>query len=281
VTESPQLLGAARLRELLNRHGIRPTKMLGQNFVIDPNTIRKVLAVAQVRPGDRVLEVGAGAGSLTLGLVDTGATVVAVEVDRRLVGVLEEVVAGVGEVEIVTADALEYDLAGSRATKLVANLPYNVAATVVLRALEEAASLRSLTVMTQREVGERLAAAPGSKTYGATSVMTAFYGRAGVAAPVSRNAFYPVPKVDSVIVRIDRHLKMPAVDATLFRQVVRAAFSQRRKMLRRSLVKTTGSLEAATEMLRHVGISAEARAEDVAIDEFVALVSAIQEQPRG
>lgn len=276
MTETPSLLGAARLRELLDRYGIRPTRTLGQNFVIDPNTIRKVVVVAGVEPGDRVLEIGAGAGSLTLGLLATGAEVIALEVDEKLVVLLRDVLGDQERLEVVAADALRYDLSTLRANKMVANLPYNVAATVVIRALETVPSLRTVTVMTQREVGERLAASPGSKVYGLTSVLTAFFGRAGVAAPVSRRAFYPVPKVDSVLVRIDRHAEGPSVDPFVFKRVAGAAFSQRRKMLRRCLVPLTGNLESATDLLRRARIPESARAEDVAPEKFITLAELIQ-----
>ncbi|HEU4481112.1 MAG TPA: 16S rRNA (adenine(1518)-N(6)/adenine(1519)-N(6))-dimethyltransferase RsmA [Actinomycetota bacterium] len=272
---TPELLGAGRLRALLASHGVRPTKSLGQNFVIDPNTIRKVVQVATIAPGDHVLEIGAGAGSLTLGLVAAGARVTAVELDQRLLPVLTEAVAGLDAVEIVEADALRMDHGAFSATQLVGNLPYNIAATIVIKALQEAPHLRSLTVMTQREVGERLAASPGSKSYGQPSVIVGFFATARVATRISRNAFYPVPNVDSVVVRIDRRAEVPDVDRRLFSEVVRHAFAQRRKTLRRSLASLLEGVEAEA-LFATAGVAPGARAEAIDVDGFVALTRAFQ-----
>ena len=187
--KTPDLLGPKRLQELFRRHGVRPRKSLGQNFVIDPNTIRKVIDIAAVDPEARVLEIGAGAGSLTLGLAAAAAHVTAVEVDPGLLPILAEVVSELPHVDIVAGDALTMDLTSLRADRMVANLPYNVATPVVLRILEHAPQITDLVVMTQREVGERLAAAPGSKVYGAPTVAAAFFAEARVAGSVSRRAF--------------------------------------------------------------------------------------------
>jgi 16S rRNA (adenine1518-N6/adenine1519-N6)-dimethyltransferase len=265
------LLGARRLRELLDLHGIRPTKSLGQNFVIDPNTIRKVVEVANLGSGDHVLEIGAGAGSLTLGLADAAGRVVALEYDRRLLPVLNETLGSVANVEVVHGDALEVDLAGFGATKVVANLPYNIAASVVLKVLEAAPGVESLTVMTQREVGERLAAAPGSKTYGQPSVLVAYFAAARVAAQISRRVFYPEPNVDSVLVRIDRRAPPEGSDHETFAALVRAGFSQRRKSLRNSLAPLVGSPARAEGLLEAAGIDPGTRAERLPLDRFVAL----------
>lgn len=271
MTDPVPLLGAARLRALLDEHGVRPTKSLGQNFVIDPNTIRKTLAVADLGPDERVLEIGPGAGSLTLGLASAADHVVAVERDTRLIPVLRSALGDLVNVEVVQADALALDLGSFEASSLVANLPYNVAASVVLKALEEADSIRSLTVMVQREVGERLAAAPGTKAYGATSVLVSFFASARVAATVSRNAFWPAPNVDSVIVRLDRSPTLPTVDRDAFFEVVKGAFSQRRKTIRNSLGATLGSNETAERVLALAGIDAAARAESLAPEDYLAL----------
>jgi 16S rRNA (adenine1518-N6/adenine1519-N6)-dimethyltransferase len=271
VTDPVPLLGAARLRALLDEHGVRPTKSLGQNFVIDPNTIRKTLAVADLGPDERVLEIGPGAGSLTLGLASAADHVVAVERDARLIPVLRSALGHTVNVDVVQADALALDLGSFKASSLVANLPYNVAASVVLKALEEADSIRSLTVMVQREVGERLAAAPGTKAYGATSVLVSFFASARVAATVSRNAFWPAPNVDSVIVRLDRSPTLPTVDRDAFFEVVKGAFSQRRKTIRNSLGAALGSNETAERVLALAGIDAAARAESLAPEDYLAL----------
>lgn len=266
-----ELLGARRIRELLHQRGIHLTKSLGQNFVIDPNTIRKMVQVSGVQPGDRVLEIGAGAGSLTLGLIETGAEVTALEIDARLLPILEEVLADTST-RIVHADALRVDLGSFEPAAVVANLPYNVAATVVLEALETCPTAKTLTVMTQREVAERLAAEPGSRIYGKTSVMVAFYGAATVVAKVSRNAFYPVPNVDSSIVRITRRT-VPGVDAQVFKRVVKAAFAQRRKSVRNGLAGVFGSATRAEERLRSVDVDPAARPESLSLDDMVRIAS--------
>lgn len=269
------LLGARRIRELLDERGIRLTKTLGQNFVIDPNTIRKMVEVAGVGPGDHVLEIGAGAGSLTLGLAATGARVTALEVDERLLPILAETLAGAPGVEVVAGDALRFDYSATDANVMVANLPYNIAATVVIQALQEGPALRRLTVMTQREVAERLAAGPGSKIYGQTSLLVAFHGIARLAGTVSRNAFYPVPNVDSSIVVIERNAP-PDVDENLFRAVVKAGFGQRRKTLRSGLAVLAGSPSAATDLLEQAGVDPGARAESLDLDAFVRIARAFE-----
>lgn len=264
--EQPPLLGARRLREVLAAHEVRPTKSLGQNFVVDPNTIRKVLQVARVASGDRVLEIGAGAGSLTVGLAAAAERVVALEVDPRLVQVLHETLAGVGNVEVVAGDALKIPLADVTAHKLVANLPYNVAVPVVLRVLEEAPQIQELVVMTQREVGERLVAVPGSKTYGRVSVLVAYFGAATMAAKISRRAFWPVPNVDSVLVRIERS-KAPGISPERLFPVVRAAFGQRRKTVRNNLQAPVGI--DLDEALRAAGVDPGVRAEQLGLEDFI------------
>ncbi|HYP23623.1 MAG TPA: 16S rRNA (adenine(1518)-N(6)/adenine(1519)-N(6))-dimethyltransferase RsmA [Actinomycetota bacterium] len=264
------LLGARRLRELLDAHGVRPSKSLGQNFVVDPTTIRKVVAVSGVGRDDEVLEIGAGAGSLTLGLAAAAGRVVAVEFDRALHPVLAETLSGVSNVEVVHADATKLDWSSVEATALVANLPYNIATPLVLDALSSARSLRTMTVMTQREAGERLAAPPGSKTYGHVSVVAAFFATATVAAPISRRVFYPEPNVDSVLVRLVRH-ETPRSDPSRLFALTRAAFSQRRKTLRSSLAGAVPDPERLPDALRAVGVAPTARPEELGIDEWLAL----------
>ena len=271
MSRAPALLGAGRVRALLARHGVTPDKSLGQNFVMDPNTIRKAVEIAQPSSEERVLEIGPGAGSLTLGLADAADSVVAVERDPRLLPVLADVLEGVSNVEVVHADALSVDLESFRASSLVANLPYNIAATVVLTVLEKVPSIETLTVMTQREVGERLAAVPGNKVYGATSVLTAFFAEAKVAASVSRNAFWPIPNVDSVIVRIQRRSEPTPVAAEAFFSVVKAAFGQRRKTLRNTLGALAGSADAAQTLISSAGIDPSARPETLGREAFIEL----------
>lgn len=268
------LLGAGRVRDLMRESGIRPAKSLGQNFVVDPNTIRKMIEVAEIRPEDHVLEIGAGVGSLTVGVAARAGRVTAVEVDERLLAALRDALGTTDNTEIVRADATTFDYRNIGATKLVANLPYNIAAQIVLRALENGMSLRSVTVMTQREVGERLAATPGSKVYGATSVLVAYHARARVAGRVSRNAFFPVPNVDSVIVRLDRHSAARDIPWELFAPAVRAAFAQRRKTLRAALTSYAGSASAAEDLLHRAGIDPTERAERVDVEGFLRLAAA-------
>lgn len=271
MTERTDFLGAARVRELLAEHGVNPSRALGQNFVVDPNTIRKTLSVARVSPTERVLEIGPGAGSLTLGLAAAAPSVVAIERDGRLIPLLKDVLSNRRNVEIIHHDAMKVDLAATRATSMVANLPYNIAAHLVLKVLEEAPEIRSLTVMTQKEVGERLAAGPGTKTYGATSVLVAYFALARVEAQISRRAFWPIPRVDSVLVRIDRRSDSEQVPPQSLFKVVKAAFSQRRKTLRNSLAELAESSSAAEDLIRQAGVDPARRPETLSLDDFLML----------
>ena len=273
MTAAPPLLGARRLQELFQSHGLRPKKSLGQNFVVDPNTIRKVLAAAELTGNEHVLEIGAGPGSLTLGLAGACAKVTAIEIDPGLLPVLQEVLATTDNVDVVQGDAMQLDLAAIPATRLVANLPYNVATPVVLKVLETAPQITDLLVMTQREVGARLAAAPGTKVYGAPTVMAAYFASAKVAVPIARKAFWPVPNVDSVMVRLTRREVLPGVDHKTCSRVVAAAFGQRRKTLRNSLAPIAGSPAAAAEVLARAGIEATARPEDIPPERFFELAA--------
>jgi 16S rRNA (adenine1518-N6/adenine1519-N6)-dimethyltransferase len=282
---SARLLTPPRVRALLARHGLRPAKALGQHYLADPNTARKVARLARVEPGDTVLEVGPGLGSLTLALREAGAAVVAVEVDARLLPALAEVVAGDPGVTVVVADALRADLAALApgAHRLVANLPYNIAAPLVLRVLAEFPALAAMTVMVQREVGERLAAAPGSAAYGAPSAKLAAVAEARVLAPVSRRVFVPEPHVDSVLVGVDRrpHPATAGLAWAAFARVVDAGFSQRRKTLRNAL-RTLGLGPAAVEALgARAGVDLARRAERLGVEEFAALARTLEAAPTG
>lgn len=266
-------LSRRQVGELLDAHGLRPRRALGQNFVVDPNTVRRIARLAGVGPGSRVVEIGAGLGSLTLALADTGATVVAVEVDPALVAVLGVQLEGRGA-SVVCADALTLawepflaevgppGAAPPAPWEVVANLPYNVAVPIVVRLLEEAPSVATVLVMVQREVGERLVAGPGSKQYGAVSVKVAYHATAAMVGAVPASVFVPRPKVDSVLVRMTRRPAV-AVDPgrvppeRLF-AVVRAGFAQRRKMLRRSLA---GLVDPAA--FEAAGVAPTARAEEL------------------
>ncbi len=256
---------AAEVSSLLERHGLHPSRALGQNFVVDPNTVRRIARLAGVGPGDRVVEIGAGLGSLTLALAETGASVLAIEKDRGLAPVLAEVVAGL-DVEVVHADALELDwaalLAPPASWSLVANLPYNVATPLVATILDHVPAVTRLLVMVQREVAERLAAGAGSPAYGAVSVKVAYWAEASVVGRVPATVFLPRPNVESALVRLERR-PAPAVDpaevpASFLFEVVRAGFGQRRKMLRRSLAALATPDDFAT-----AGVAPEARAEQL------------------
>jgi 16S rRNA (adenine1518-N6/adenine1519-N6)-dimethyltransferase len=259
-------LSRRQVRDLLSRFEVQPSKARGQNFVVDPNTVRRVARLSGVGPGDRVVEVGAGLGSLTLALAETGASVLAVEVDRRLLEALRSVVADAAGVTVVGGDALRLDwgaLLGEGVTgwTLVANLPYNIATPLVAQLLDGVPGIGRMVVMVQREAAERFAAKAGDEAYGAVSVKVAYWGVASVVARVPPTVFWPEPNVESAVVDIRRHEGgMPAVDVppeVLFR-VVAAGFGQRRKMLRRSLagLVTAEQFEAA-------GVRPEARAEEL------------------
>jgi 16S rRNA (adenine1518-N6/adenine1519-N6)-dimethyltransferase len=282
-----RLLGPGEIRDLARRLGVRPSKRLGQNFVIEPGTVRRIAALAGLGPGDVVLEVGPGLGSLTLALLEAGpARVVAVEVDRVLAGRLPQTVAGrapelAGRLTVVTADALvvgEADLAGpDRAAPgvLVANLPYNVAVPVLLHLLAVVPTLARGLVMVQAEVADRMCAAPGSRTYGAPSVKLAWYAAARPAGTVPRTVFWPVPNVDSRLVAVTRR-DPPATSASreeVF-AVIDAAFGQRRKTLRAALSGWAGSAPEAGRLLRVAGIDPGARGESLGVAEFARLAAA-------
>ena len=264
-------LGRARAVELLARHGLAPRRARGQNFVVDPNTVRRIARLAGVGPGDRVIEVGAGLGALTLALAETGARVTAIEVDDGLVRALGEVLAGHPDVELLNADATTLDWArlappGGRAV-LVSNLPYNVATPLVADLLDGAPGIARMLVMVQREVGERIVAGPGDGAYGAVSVKVAYWAVARLAGDVPRDVFLPVPRVDSVLVEIVRRDR-PAVDADRARlmALVRAGFAHRRKMLRRALA---GLVDAAA--FDAAGVAPTARAEELGLDDWARL----------
>jgi 16S rRNA (adenine1518-N6/adenine1519-N6)-dimethyltransferase len=272
-------LSRRELRRLLDEHGIVPSRARGQNFVVDPNTVRRVARLSGVGVGDRVVEIGAGLGSLSLALAETGASVTAIEVDHRLVPVLRSVVEPVG-VTVVEADAMRLDwgaLLGEARWALVANLPYNVATPLVADLLDGVPAVRRMTVMVQREVAERLAAAPGDEAYVAVSVKVAYWATAAIVARVPPTVFLPPPRVESAVIRIERRPE-PAVAADvdpewLFR-LVSAGFAQRRKMLRRSLagLVTADDLAAA-------GIREQARAEELGVGEWGRLAACTRRGP--
>jgi 16S rRNA (adenine1518-N6/adenine1519-N6)-dimethyltransferase len=281
VTDAPgsrPLLGAADIRALAGELGIRPTKTLGQNFVIDGNTIRRIVAAARLDPSETVLEVGPGLGSLTLGLLDAAANVVAIEIDPVLAGRLPATVErwrpdAVGRFALVLSDALKTTELPqgpfAQPSAVVANLPYNVAVPVVLHLLEHFPSLRHGLVMVQDEVADRLAAEPGSKVYGVPSVKAAWYGTMRKAGVIGMNVFWPAPKIHSGLVAFARTAQ-PATTATrreVF-AVIDAAFAQRRKTLRAALSGWAGSGAEAERALRAAGVDPQARGEVLGISDF-------------
>ena len=267
------LLGPVEIRALAAEFGIRPTKTLGQNFLHDANTIRRIVRTAELEPGERVLEVGPGLGSLTLGLLEDGHPVTAIEIDPVLAGALPRTVGQHlpgADLTVVQADALAVtSLPGPAPMALVANLPYNVAVPVLLNLLVAFPALRTALVLVQAEVADRLAAPPGSKVYGVPSVKAAWFGSVKRAGAVGPAVFWPVPNVDSGLVRLVRH-DPPATTASRLEvfAVIDAAFAQRRKMLRSALAGWAGSPAAAEAAIAAAGANPQARGETLTVHQF-------------
>lgn len=296
------LLGPVKIRQLADALGIRPTKTLGQNFVHDAGTVRRIVRDAGVGADDVVLEVGPGLGSLTLAILETGAQLSAIEIDpplaRALPSTIAEMMPAAAErFAVLNRDALDIaslaDLAAPDAwsttepgrrgepyapTHLVANLPYNVAVPVLLTLLDALPSLKSITVMVQLEVADRFAAGPGSRVYGVPSVKANWYARVWRGAKISRNVFWPVPNVDSALAHFELRPQPQGVDRAAVFAVVDAAFAQRRKTLRAALADWAGTPAQAEEILREAGIDPSRRGETLTIDEFVAIVRAQAER---
>ncbi len=277
MTEST-LLGPAEIRDLAELLGIQPTKKLGQNFVIDGNTVRRIVKASGVAAGESVVEVGPGLGSLTLGLREAGASVVAVEIDDRLAAQLpltvEQLRPG-APLTVITTDAMTVTALPGSPTALVANLPYNISVPVLLHFLEFFPGIDKALVMVQAEVGQRIAAEPGSKIYGGPSVKAAWYGRWTTAGQVSRQVFWPVPNVDSILVRFIR-ADQPGTEAERVATfaLVDAAFQQRRKMLRQALSVVLGGSAAASARLEAAGIAPTARGEELTVLDFLRVARA-------
>ncbi len=307
-----QLLGPIEIRQLAEELDLNPTKKLGQNFVHDPNTVRKIVKAADVTASDTVVEIGPGLGSLTLALLETGASVTAVEIDPRLAerlpATLVEQGADDADVAVILKDAMTVtvqdfvDSGRPLPTALVANLPYNVSVPVLLHMLEEFPTIDRVLVMVQLEVADRLAAVPGSKIYGVPSVKAGFYGSVSRAATIGKNVFWPAPKIDSGLVRIDRYadgkqpwaaeqrdreqLDREQLDQEQLRREVfalaDAAFLQRRKTLRAALSGHFGGGQAAEQALRDSGIDPTLRGEKLSTEQFVQLaVTSLRNDPRG
>lgn len=285
VSGASSLLGASDIRSIASRAGILPAKKYGQNFVIDPGTVRKIAALAGPGPSSTVIEVGPGLGSLTLALLETGAAVFAVEIDPKLAGLLSSTVEtympqAAGRLHVIRSDALELEpsqiSSAPASLMLVSNLPYNAATPIILTLLERFPGLSSFVVMVQKEVAERLAAQPGSKVYGVPSVKLAWYGTAQFAGVIGRNVFWPAPHIDSALVEFHRHTDPQAAERsknhTLKNRtflIIDKAFGQRRKTLRSALKGIVGD-----NAYRQAGIDASRRGETLTIEEFEALARA-------
>ena len=273
-----QLLGPAEIRDLAAELDVTPTKKLGQNFLHDPNTVRRIVAAAELSADDHVVEVGPGLGSLTLGLIDTAASVTALEIDPRLAGRLSTTVETFApqyaeRLSVINTDALkvaraDFDVAP---TALVANLPYNVSVPVLLHLLASLPSIRRVLVMVQKEVADRLAAQPGSKIYGVPSVKAAFYGDVSRAGTIGKHVFWPAPNIESGLVRIDVAADAPRELRDTIFPLVDAAFAQRRKTLRSTLSGIYGSAAAAEDALRAAGIDPGLRGEKLTVADFIRL----------
>ena len=268
-----ELLGAGEIRSLAAELDFRPTKKLGQNFVIDPNTIRKIVAAANLSTTDKVVEIGPGLGSLTLGLLEKVDQLIAIEFDQKLASKLTSTLqqkAPNKSCQILHADAMNVTQLDFEPDALVANLPYNISVPVILHFLESFPSISKVLVLVQAEVAARLVAGPGSKTYGSPSAKLAWYGRATSAGVVSRSIFWPVPNVDSALVYFKkRSTALPtALRAEVFR-VIDGAFAQRRKTLRQALSAWAGSPDQAEQILVKAGVSPQARGEDLSVDDFI------------
>lgn len=268
-----RLLGASDIRRLADTAGVRPTKQRGQNFVIDANTVRRIVDVSGIGPDDVVVEIGPGLGSLTLALLERARHVTAIEIDDALARQLPDTIAefapdAVDRFDLVHADAMRVrELPGPAPTALVANLPYNVSVPVLLHFLQTFESLRSVLVMVQAEVGHRLAAGPGSRTYGVPSVKAAWYADVRLAGNVGRSVFWPAPNVDSALVALQRR-EPPAGDREATFRVIDAAFAQRRKTLRAALTGLAGGGDVAERALTAAGVDPRTRGEQLGVADF-------------
>jgi 16S rRNA (adenine1518-N6/adenine1519-N6)-dimethyltransferase len=282
-----QTLGAGEIRKLADKLGLRPSKSLGQNFVIDGNTCRRIVRSSEIDSNDIVLEIGPGLGSLTIALLDVAREVIAVEIDSRLAEQLPKTIAvhlpeKFNDLHVINSDALLLTKITPEPRALVANLPYNVSVPVLLHILEHFPSISRGIVMVQAEVAERLAAQPGSKSYGVPSVKLAWWAKAQLAGAISREVFWPVPRVDSLLLSFTRHPKPEQgslrEEEELRRRtfaVIDKAFAQRRKMLRSALGDYLGSSAESASRLTELGIDPTARAENLTLQDFVAIAQGI------
>lgn len=279
-----RLLTASDIRALAARHDVRPTKVLGQNFVVDPGTVSRIVRAGGVEAGDVVMEVGPGLGSLTLGLLDAGASVVAVEIDAKLAEALPGTVAeyapdAADNLHVINMDAMAVTPADLplTPTRLVANLPYNVSVPVILHVLATFPAIETVLVMVQSEVAERIIAGPGSRVYGVPSAKVAWYAEAEPAGAIGRGIFWPVPRVDSQLVRLRRRpAPLTAASRDDVFAAIDAAFSQRRKTLRSALASWAGSPAEAEDILRAAGIDPSRRGETLTIEEFAHVAAVVK-----
>jgi len=278
-----ELLGAAHIRKLASDLNVVPTKKLGQNFVIDPNTVRRIAAEAHLQSDDVVVEIGPGLGSLTLAMLPLVSKVAVVEIDRVLaqqlpITIKKHAPSLADRLTVMNADAMTVTELGCEPSKLVANLPYNISVPVVLHFLEQFPSIREVLVMVQAEVADRMAAGPGSRTYGVPSAKLAWYGQVTKAGNVGRNVFWPAPNVDSGLVRIVRHGHSPdeSLRAKTF-AVIDSAFGQRRKTIRSALGAALGTTSQVEEVLAAAGIDSGLRGEQLALADFLAIAKAASE----
>ncbi|MGH2596280.1 MAG: 16S rRNA (adenine(1518)-N(6)/adenine(1519)-N(6))-dimethyltransferase RsmA [Actinomycetota bacterium] len=276
---APGALGASAIRELAARHDIHPSKALGQHFLIDPNLARAIAADAGIAPEDRVLEVGAGLGSLTLALAAAGAHVRAIEFDRALLPALREVTSDDDRITIVAADATRIDWAtelDDGPWTLCANLPYNVAVPVVMRILDDAPTVRRLVILVQREIGERFLAGPGDEHYGPVSLRVAYRATGDLVRGVAPSVFWPRPKVASVVVRLERLVRPPIdVDPETLWRVVDAGFAERRKTMRSAVIRLGVDPGRADDLLGACAIDPRARAERLSLQDFARIAEAL------
>lgn len=274
-----ELLGAVDIRELASRLDVTPTKKLGQNFVTDPNTIRRIVKAAKLTGSETVVEIGPGLGSLTLGLLEVAKKVIAVEIDPKMAAELESTIAKRApgkDFALVKNDAMKVTELPAAPNALVANLPYNISVPVLLHFLETFSSIESGLVLVQAEVAHRLAATPGSKVYGVPSVKLAWYAESALAGNVGRTIFWPVPNVDSALVYFAKRavpLGSEELRVQTF-EVADAAFGQRRKTLRQALANWAGSPAEAERILIAAGVSPQSRGEDLDVHQFVAIAKA-------
>ena len=279
---SSQLLNATEIRDLAKKINLKPTKKLGQNFVIDQNTVEKIVKTAQIDKNSNVIEIGPGLGSLTLALLQTGAKVTAIEIDEKLAKLLPQTAKNKGlneqNLKVINKDALKIKDSDvdSSVNVLVANLPYNVSVPVILHFLEVFPNIKKYLVMVQSEVADRLASPAGSKTYGAPSVKVQWYGQVKKSFAISRNIFWPVPNVDSDLVEINRSKKIDETMRNNLFTLIDLAFEQRRKMLRSALSSIFGGSEKASLILQSAQIDPQLRGEALSVDDYVRLTNVMR-----